>query len=226
MKNEEESNTKLLGKIFVIVFIVIFIVILITLVEYVFSVNSHSYNLPTTTTKKIDYSYKDIDNATKLDYNTKLNNNSFLIPLNNAIDNRFNYTDIDLLQSEESKYKFIYTYITLVNKPSSISFADINQYAGTLFNTSLNENNFTKYVSNNNYSYDINYANPLYCLKADTLKKNKKVYKLSVDLVSFSSSICNANYLDYDNSNIAYKAILTVTKNGDSYYINSFFITE
>ena len=52
---KEESNTKLLGKIFIIVFIIIFIIILICLINYVFSINSHNYTIPTNTTKAVDY---------------------------------------------------------------------------------------------------------------------------------------------------------------------------
>ena len=115
----------------------------------------------------------------------------------------------------------------LKEKPVSITFDKLNDYTKITFDTTLNENNFTKCKNNDNtYNYNINYANPPFCLKAEKLKTSKQKYALEVYLIDYNSPLCKANYLDYNDSNIAHKAVLTVTKNKDNYIINKFVITK
>lgn len=223
---DNNNNIKLLGKIFVIVFIIIFFIILISLISYVFSVDSHGNYITTTTTKKVDYSYKKLDNGTKYEYNQKLYDLIFLDSLNNGIDKKFNVLNVDLIQSEDSKFKFLYTYYVLKEKATTVTFANINDYSQKIFSTNLDEKNFIAFKDGDNYKYDINYANPQYCLKADKLKLSGDNTMLMVDLVDYSSAVCNANYLDYNETNIAHKAIITLKNNGDNYYIMTFVITE
>lgn len=223
----DDNSIKTLSKVFVIVFIIIFSIVLIYLVKYIFSVDSQNVNMPTTTTKRIDKSYIALSNADKLDYNAKLADQTFLIPLNNAIAGDINYQKINLLQSEKSHFIYLYTKIKLNKVTDKITLDLLNTYSEKIFNSKISADNIKEYLVNDEYVYNVNYANPNYCLKATHLKKTNTKLSLKVDLISFSSEICNTSYLDYDDKNVSAKAELTVTKdNNENYYIDSFMITD
>lgn len=223
---KDDTNVKTLSYVFIIVFIIIFLIILIFLIKYVFSANSHGYKLSTEQTTTINKSYKKLDDGSKLEYNNLLYDNTFLISLNNSINNNYSYKEVDLLQSEESKFKYIYTYLKLTDKKETINYNDINSKCQELFNTTISKENIVKYLKDDIYIYNVNYANPNYCFKATRVKKSNNKYSIMVDLVDYNSEVCNPKYLDYDESKVFAKAIIDATKSNNKYYFISFMITN
>lgn len=221
-----DDNVKTLSYVFIIVFMIIFIFIIIFLVKYVFSANSHEYDMPTTSTKRVDKSFKALNNADKLKYNKELYDNIFLIALNNAIGQDLKYESVNLLQKEESKFKYLYTYLKIKDAKEHINFDDINTISKNIFDTELDQDNFKKYLKDEEYNFEVNYANPMYCFKGTNLKTTDSALTFKVDLIDYNSEVCNTDYLDYDVSKVALKAEIGIVKSNNKYYLSSFVITN
>ena len=102
-----DDNSKKLGRVFMIVLIVIGIIIMLYLVHHTLSVNNYKYELPTTTTEIVDKDITSLSDTEKINYNTLINDESFLRGINNAID--YNNKDINVFESELTKFKYLYS---------------------------------------------------------------------------------------------------------------------
>lgn len=222
----EERNEKLLGKILLGVFFIIFVIILLSLKKFLFSTDNYEYDLPkiiTTTTKtieKIADPYNVLTDEEKVEYNEKLLNDEFLLPLNNVIKNDMDLDNIDLIQSDESR--FIYSYSKLALKDEDITFDTINLESINTFNNGINSDNLRKYFNDGKYYYELD-TTYYYCLKATkTMNVNNKLY-LKFDIISYNEESCNYKVLDYEPIN---EGLIVINQDEDKNYIDSFALIK
>ena len=122
-----DDNSKKLGRVFMIVLIVIGIIIMLYLVHHTLSVNNYKYELPTTTTEMVDKDITSLSDTEKINYNTLINDESFLRGINNAID--YNNKDINVFESELTKFKYLYSK----NDKGALTFDEINALSESVF---------------------------------------------------------------------------------------------
>ena len=135
--NMEENNEKILKKVFLIGIIVILLIILLYLIDNTLSVNRYSYELPKTTSAVQDKNIRIIDDNLKKEYNAKLNDNLFLTALYNALGSNLSVSDVNLLQSEASKFIFVYTKEMYDTPTETMNPAAINLAIGNVFGVSI-----------------------------------------------------------------------------------------
>lgn len=124
----------------------------------------------TTTTTPIDYGFTELSFDRKIFFNNKLNNDIKLF--NNVIFNKTNLNNINLIQSEQSKFKFVYSYIILNKINENIDINLINEYSKKIFNTSLYEPNLLEFKVDDHYFYEVNDIKPNFCFKAESEDNN------------------------------------------------------
>lgn len=222
----EDSNVKTLGRVFVIVFIIIFLIIILSLINYVFSVSSHDYVIPSTTPIPVNERYKELSDGDKLKYNEQIIDDKLIYLLNNSISDSMDYYNINLIQSEKVKFKYIYAYSYFIDNKDSLSYSDIINYSNRLFNVNISKNNFSEYLIDDNYKYDINSNIPSFCLKAKSVKESDNDIIYIYDIIDYNEGICRANYLDYDNNIVKKVLTLRMLKNGENKYIDSIILNE
>lgn len=220
--NMEENNEKILKKVFLIGVIVILLIILLYLIDNTLSVNRYSYELPKTTSAVQDKSIKIIDDNLKKKYNAKLNDNLFLTALYNALGSNLSVSNVNLLQSEASKFIFVYTKEMYDTPAETMDQAAINLAIGSIFGVSIDYESIKDYKIDDNYKYEINFANPRYCLKASKLKEENDKLDVYLDLIDYNSLSCGSDELSYSDDIVAMKAVLSVDKSNNIYFINSF----
>lgn len=220
--NMEENNEKILKKVFLIGVIVILLIILLYLIDNTLSVNRYSYELPKTTSAVQDKSIRIIDDNLKKEYNAKLNDNLFLTALYNALGSNLSVSDVNLLQSEASKFIFVYTKEMYDTPTETMDSAAINLAIGNIFGVSIDYESIKDYKIDDNYKYEINFANPRYCLKASKLKEENDKLDVYLDLIDYNSLSCGSDELSYSDDIVAMKAVLSVDKSNNIYFINSF----
>ncbi|MDO4341458.1 MAG: hypothetical protein Q4C44_01800 [bacterium] len=218
----EENNEKILKKVFLIGVIVILLIILLYLIDNTLSVNRYSYELPKTTSAVQDKSIRIIDDNLKKEYNAKLNDNLFLTALYNALGSNLSVSDVNLLQSEASKFIFVYTKEMYDTPTETMDSAAINLAIGNIFGVSIDYESIKDYKIDDNYKYEINFANPRYCLKASKLKEENDKLDVYLDLIDYNSLSCGSDELSYSDDIVAMKAVLSVDKSNNIYFINSF----
>lgn len=220
--NMEENNEKILKKVFLIGIIVILLIILLYLIDNTLSVNRYSYELPKTTSAVQDKNIRIIDDNLKKEYNAKLNDNLFLTALYNALGSNLSVSDVNLLQSEASKFIFVYTKEMYDTPTETMNPAAINLAIGNVFGVSIDYESIKDYKIDDNYKYEINFASPKYCLKASKLKDENDNLDVYLDLIDYNSLSCNSDVLNYSDDVVAMKAVLSVDKSNNIYFINSF----
>ncbi|MDD4706422.1 MAG: hypothetical protein PHS24_04350 [Bacilli bacterium] len=195
---DEELNKRLK-----IILSVIFIIILLILVLYIFNqflkLNTYEEVKRTTTiktTKKVDYDFTELTNDKKIIFNRYLNEINTLKAFNNAINKNHKVYNINLIQTEISKFKFIYTYLKLNNAEENITFVKINEYSNKFFKTDLYQENLINYLQEEFYYYEFNNEEPDYCLKVNSEKDNI----LFIDMVKKENDICSNEVLNYDKN--------------------------
>lgn len=175
-----------------------------------------------TTTKNINNDYTKLTIDKKIKFNEYLNNEIILKSFNNAINNNFNIYDINLIQTEISKFKFIYTYLKLNEIDNNIKFEIINEYSNRLFKTDLYEPNLLEYLIDENYIYEVNDESPSFCLKAKSEKGNIILF----DMILKDEVSCNNNTIEYDNSTIINQVKLEYELVDDKMIYKSFVIIK
>ena len=196
---DQESNKHLK-----IILSVIFIIILLILILYFFNqflkLNTYEEIKTTTTTikttKKVDYDFIELTNDKKIFFNSYLNEINTLKAFNNAVDNNYKVYNINLIQTEISKFKFIYTYLKINNTEENVDFEEINEYSNKFFKTDLYQENLNNYLQEKFYYYEFNNEEPNYCLKVNSKKDNI----LFIDMVKKENNICNNDVLNYDKN--------------------------
>ena len=164
-----DDNSKKLGRVFMIVLIVIGIIIMLYLVHHTLSVNNYKYELPTTTTLVVDKDITSLSDTEKINYNTLINDESFLRGINNSVD--YNNKDVNVFESELTKFKYLYSK----NDKGALTLDEINALSESVFNTELSKENIADYLNQDGaYEYEINYGNPKYCIKVVGSKRSIK----------------------------------------------------
>ena len=214
-----DDNSKKLGRVFMIVLIVIGIIIMLYLVHHTLSVNNYKYELPTTTTLVVDKDITSLSDTEKINYNTLINDESFLRGINNAID--YNNKDINVFESELTKFKYLYSK----NDKGALTFDEINALSESVFNTELSKENIADYLNQDGaYEYEINYGNPKYCIKVVNEKNGDNLKTVYFDMIDYNSESCKANALEYARDIVALKGTLVLIKSDNKYFINSMMI--
>ncbi|MDD2409165.1 MAG: hypothetical protein PHD03_00370 [Bacilli bacterium] len=193
-----------LNKRLKIILSVIFIIILLILILYFFNqflkLNIYEEVERTTTTikttKKVDYDFIELTNDKKIFFNNYLNNIFISKAFNNAIEKNYKVYNINLIQSEISKFKFIYTYLKLKNAEENITFEKINEYSNKFFKTNLYQENLNIFLQEQSYYYEFNNEELDFCLKVNSEKDNI----LFIDMVKKETGICNNDALYYDKN--------------------------
>lgn len=217
----DDANVKKLSRILLLIIGLILVIIFIILGKYIFSTDRYGYTLPkkvtrSTTTKVIDYSYHVLSGEEKKIYNEKLKDETFLIPLNNAVKGMENVYNVNILQSDDSKIKYAYTRILMKDGTLDITPDMVKAEINSIFAYGVEDNNLNDYFNNSNiYNYNANYT---FCLKATERKEeNNKLY-LKFDYLSYEEELCNINALDYKTDK---EGLIVFNKDNDKYYINS-----
>ena len=214
-----DDNSKKLGRVFMIVLVIIGVIIMIYLVHHTLSVNNYKYELPTTTTLVVDKDITSLSDTEKINYNTLINDESFLRGINNAID--YNNKDINVFESELTKFKYLYSK----NDKGALTFDEINTLSESVFNTELSKENIADYLNQDGaYEYEINYGNPKYCIKVVNEKNGDNLKTVYFDMIDYNSESCKANALEYAKDIVALKGTLVLIKSDNKYFINSMMI--
>ena len=214
-----DDNSKKLGRVFMIVLVIIGVIIMIYLVHHTLSVDSYKYELPTTTTIVVDKDITSLSDTLKINYNTLINDESFLRGINNAID--YNNKDINVFESELTKFKYLYSK----NDKGALIFDEINTLSESVFNTELSKENIAEYLNQDDaYEYEINYGNPKYCIKVVNEKNGDNLKTVYFDMIDYNSESCKANALEYAKDIVALKGTLVLNKGDNKYFINSMMI--
>lgn len=213
-----DDNSKKLGKIFALVLIIIGIIILLYLIGHTLSVNNYDYELPTTTTEYNDKEMTNLTDAEKINYNTLLNDGNFLRGINNSVD--YSNKDINIFENEENIFKYVYSK----NSKDGITLEELNTLTNEAFNAQLSKENLESYYDGSLYKYEINYADPKYCIKAVNEKDEEKQRTVYFEMIDYNSESCKADILDYDKNLVALKGTLVLSKGDNKYFINSMMI--
>lgn len=213
-----DDNSKKLGKIFALVLIIIGIIILLYLIGHTLSVNNYDYELPTTTTEYNDKEMTNLTDAEEINYNTLLNDGNFLRGINNSVD--YSNKDVNIFENEENIFKYVYSK----NSKDGITFEELNTLANEAFNAQLSKENLESYYDGSLYKYEINYADPKYCIKAVNEKDEEKQKTVYFEMIDYNSESCKADILDYDKNLVALKGTLVLSKGDNKYFINSMMI--
>lgn len=223
----EKDESKLLGIILSVICGIIFLILLLYIIAQ-FKVKANvpevttTKTTSTTTTKAIGYDFDILTEERKIYFNEKLIDKKVIFGFNNAMDNNFNINNVNLIQTEISKFKFIYTYLKLSDIKEPIDFDLINTYSNKLFNTYLYENNLSNYLKDELYVYSVNEKDPGFCLK--TIKENGMV--LLLDMVYKDEETCNVNVTEYNDNLIMNKIKLEYELINGSMIYKSFIILK
>lgn len=213
-----------------IILIIIFTIIILILILYIFNQflnikNKEEFVLPTTkvtTTQALDYGFKKLTDNEKIAFNNYLNDNIILKAFNNAINKNEHVYNINLIQTEISKFKFIYTYLKLQNMEQDITFDLINEYSNKLFKTSLYQENLTSFWQGDKYYFEFDNQELDYCLKAKSQKDNT----IFIDIIKKIDNKCNNEVLDYNETNIINQIKLDYLIEDEIMIYNSYVIVK
>lgn len=214
------EDTKKLGLILSGIVLIIIIIVGIYFITNIFKVKDD--NIITTTTKSIDAGFKNLTKEEQVSLNRYLNDENLVIAFNNAFDNNYDIKNINLLETEGSKFKFIYTYLNLNEINTNINIEILNEYSKNIFNTELYEANLTSYLKDDYYEYEIKYQKQNYCLKA--YKKKNDV--ILMNMIEYNEVYCQADYIEYAESIVLKKIELKLKESNDDYIYESFVIVK
>ena len=218
----EENNTKKLVKILLIVIIIVMIIVIISLISYFSKTDKYGYegmkkyNEPTT--KIIDNSYKEATIEEKISYNQLFNNKDFLLPMNTIIKKNWSLDNINLIQSDEAKFEYIFTKLN----QESLTLEEINNESKNVFNYEISSNLISKYLKDNSYIFNFQEEYP-YCFKLKKIKKVSDKTYLNLDIIEFNEEKCSQDNLNYDSIR---EGVLILKNTEDKYYIELFALIK
>ncbi|MFA6776864.1 MAG: hypothetical protein WCR80_00195 [Bacilli bacterium] len=212
------DDNKKLGLILAGIVLIILIIFGIYFTTYVFKINQSEEI--TTTTKKQEESNNVMPIEEPSIINESLSDN-LIIAFNNSFNNNYNIKNLDLFESEESKFKYIYTYFKLIDPELILTYEDINNYSQQIFETSLYADNFSKYLKDNYYEYEIQYQDIKYCLYAVFIKDDR----LILDMIETDSS-CADKSIDYNSNDVKHQISVKYKIIDNNYIYNSFIIIK
>lgn len=189
------NNFKNINKVGIIlsfiIGIILFVLILYIKDEFlsIKPINENRYD-KTMQSEKPNY-FVDLTAEDKIVFNELLNEERFLKSFNLLLTENPDLYNVNLLQNELNKFKFIFIYF----EEAKLSFEKINEYSNILFNTDLYEKNLSTYLERNHYIYSQDIEKK-FCLKAIKEKNDD----LILDIIKYDDDLCKADNFNYEKS--------------------------
>lgn len=214
----EDRETKYLAAVFGVVIFVILLVIVLALINTSTAFNHVDYDAPTSTTTTTKHELNEND---KISYNANLSEKDFLIAINNVIKGKISYSSVDLLDNDETKFIFIYSYLKNREDTDKVDSTLIQNYAMRIFRIKLDSNQISAYYSDDNYYYEID-NNIQYILKVTDIREKGDFTYIDVDILGYSEELIDSSITNYSN-NLIIKTGTIIAQNIDGQlYLSSF----
>lgn len=214
----EDRETKYLAAVFGVVIFVILLIIVLALMNTSTAFNHADYDVPTSITTTTKHELNEND---KIRYNANLSEKDFLIAINNVIKGKISYNGVDLLDNDETKFIFIYSYLKNREDIDKIDSTLIQNYAMRIFRINLDSNQISPYYSDDNYYYDID-NNIQYILKVTDIREKEDFTYIDVDILGYSEELIDSSITNYSN-NLIIKTGTIIAQNIDGQlYLSSF----
>lgn len=214
----EDRETKYLAAVFGVVIFVILLIIVLALMNTSTAFNHADYDVPTSITTTTKHELNEND---KISYNANLSEKDFLIAINNVIKGKISYNGVDLLDNDETKFIFIYSYLKNREDIDKIDSTLIQNYAMRIFRINLDSNQISPYYSDDNYYYDID-NNIQYILKVTDIREKENFTYIDVDILGYSEELIDSSITNYSN-NLIIKTGTIIAQNIDGQlYLSSF----
>lgn len=214
----EDRETKYLAAVFGVVIFVILLIIVLALINTSTAFNHADYDVPTSITTTTKHELNEND---KISYNANLSEKNFLIAINNVIKGKISYNGVDLLDNDETKFIFIYSYLKNREDIDKIDSTLIQNYAMRIFRINLDSNQISPYYSDDNYYYEID--NKIqYILKVTDIREKENFTYIDVDILGYSEELIDSSITNYSN-NLIIKTGTIIAQNIDGQlYLSSF----
>lgn len=214
----EDRETKYLAAVFGVVIFVILLIIVLALMNTSTAFNHADYYVPTSITTTTKHELNEND---KISYNANLSEKDFLIAINNVIKGKISYNGVDLLDNDETKFIFIYSYLKNREDTDKIDSTLIQNYAMRIFRINLDSNQISSYYSDDNYYYEID-NNIQYILKVTDIREKEDFTYIDVDILGYSEELIDSSITNYSN-NLIIKTGTIIAQNIDGQlYLSSF----
>lgn len=214
----EDRETKYLAAVFGVVIFVILLIIVLALINTSTAFNHADYDVPTSITTTTKHELNEND---KIRYNANLSEKNFLIAINNVIKGKISYNGVDLLDNDETKFIFIYSYLKNREDIDKIDSTLIQNYAMRIFRINLDSNQISPYYSDDNYYYEID-NNIQYILKVTDIREKENFTYIDVDILGYSEELIDSSITNYSN-NLIIKTGTIIAQNIDGQlYLSSF----
>ena len=214
----EDRETKYLATVFGVVIFVILLIIVLALINTSTAFNHADYDVPTSITTTTKHELNEND---KIRYNANLSEKDFLIAINNVIKGKISYNGVDLLDNDETKFIFIYSYLKNREDIDKIDSTLIQNYAMRIFRINLDSNQISPYYSDDNYYYEID-NNIQYILKVTDIREKEDFTYIDVDILGYSEELIDSSITNYSN-NLIIKTGTIIAQNIDGQlYLSSF----
>lgn len=214
----EDRETKYLAAVFGVVIFVILLIIVLALMNTSTAFNHADYDVPTSITTTTKHELNEND---KISYNANLSEKDFLIAINNVIKGKISYSGVDLLDNDETKFIFIYSYLKNREDTDKIDSTLIQNYAMRIFRINLDSNQISSYYSDDNYYYEID-NNIQYILKVTDIREKEDFTYIDVDILGYSEELIDSSITNYSN-NLIIKTGTIIAQNIDGQlYLSSF----
>ena len=214
----EDRETKYLAAVFGVVIFVILLIIVLALINTSTAFNHADYDVPTSITTTTKHELNEND---KISYNANLSEKDFLIAINNVIKGKISYNGVDLLDNDETKFIFIYSYLKNREDIDKIDSTLIQNYAMRIFRINLDSNQISSYYSDDNYYYEID-NNIQYILKVTDIREKENFTYIDVDILGYSEELIDSSITNYSN-NLIIKTGTIIAQNIDGQlYLSSF----
>ena len=214
----EDRETKYLAAVFGVVIFVILLIIVLALINTSTAFNHADYDVPTSITTTTKHELNEND---KISYNANLSEKDFLIAINNVIKGKISYNGVDLLDNDETKFIFIYSYLKNREDTDKIDSTLIQNYAMRIFRINLDSNQISPYYSDDNYYYEID-NNIQYILKVTDIREKEDFTYIDVDILGYSEELIDSSITNYSN-NLIIKTGTIIAQNIDGQlYLSSF----
>ena len=214
----EDRESKYLAAVFGVVIFVILLIVVLALINTSTAFNHADYDVPTSITTTTKHELNEND---KIRYNANLSEKDFLIAINNVIKGKISYNGVDLLDNDETKFIFIYSYLKNREDIDKIDSTLIQNYAMRIFRINLDSNQISPYYSDDNYYYEID-NNIQYILKVTDIREKENFTYIDVDILGYSEELIDSSITNYSN-NLIIKTGTIIAQNIDGQlYLSSF----
>ena len=214
----EDRETKYLAAVFGVVIFVILLIIVLALINTSTAFNHADYDVPTSITTTTKHELNEND---KISYNANLSEKNFLIAINNVIKGKISYNGVDLLDNDETKFIFIYSYLKNREDIDKIDSTLIQNYAMRIFRINLDSNQISPYYSDDNYYYEID--NKIqYILKVTDIREKENFTYIDVDILGYSEELIDSSITNYSNNLIIKNGTIIAQNIDGQLYLSSF----